>query len=67
LSTVNDILKAVREVVVINERIIALSKQVDRLESSQLELRERVIRIETFIDLVRPAITRRALPPPPDE
>jgi hypothetical protein len=46
-----------------NERIVTLSKQVDKLASSHEELRERVIRIEAFIDLVRPAIARRALPP----
>ena len=67
MSTLNEILQAVRDVVVMNERIVVLTKQVDRLEVSQAELRERVIRLEAFIDVVRPAIARRALHSTPDE
>lgn len=67
MSTVNDVLKALHEVIVMNERIVTLSKQVDRLAARHEELRERVIRIEAFIDLVRPAIARRSLPPPAGE
>jgi hypothetical protein len=63
VTAVNDVLRAIREVVVMNERIVALSKQVDEVQAREVGLRERVIRLEVFIDLVRPAITRRTLPP----
>lgn len=67
MSVVNEILKAVRDVVIMNERVIALSRQVEKLETNQSELRERIIRIEAFIDVVRPAVTRRVLPARSDE
>lgn len=66
MSTLNDVLKAVRDVVVMNERVTALAQRLDRLEASHSEVNDRVIRIETFLELVRPAITRRVLPPPTD-
>jgi hypothetical protein len=66
LSTLNDILKAVHDVVVMNERVTALAQRMDRLEVSHSEITDRVTRIEVFIDLVRPVITRRALPPSTD-
>ena len=66
MSTLNDVLKAVHDVVVMNERVTALAQRLDRLEASHFELTDRVTRIEAFIDLVRPAITRRALPPSTD-
>jgi hypothetical protein len=64
MTAVNDVLRAIREVVVMNERIVALSKQVDEVQAREAELRERVIRLEVFIDIVRPVITRRTLAPP---
>lgn len=66
MSTLNDVLRAVRDVVVMNERVTALAQRLDRLEASHSELSDRIIRIETFIEIVRPAITRRALPPSTD-
>jgi len=66
LSTLNDILKAVHDVVVMNERVTALAQRLDRQEVSHSELSDRVTRIEAFIDLVRPAIARRARPPSTD-
>ena len=66
MSTLNDILKAVHDVVVMNERVTALAQRMDRLEVSHSEITDRVTRIEVFIDLVRPVITRRALPPSTD-
>jgi hypothetical protein len=50
VSTLNEILNAVREVVVMNERVTTLTKQLDRLEEGQADLRDRVIRIEAFIE-----------------
>jgi hypothetical protein len=46
--------------------VTALAQRLDRLEASHFELTDRVTRIEAFIDFVRPAITRRALPPSTD-
>ncbi len=66
MSTLNDVLKAVHDVVVMNERVTALAQRLDRLEASHSELSDRVIRIETFIELIRPAIARRVLPPSTD-
>lgn len=63
MSTLNDILKAVGEVVVMNERVSVLGSHVERLESDDGDLRDRVIRLDAFIDMVRPAVTRRLLPP----
>jgi hypothetical protein len=50
------------QVIVLNERVVVLGRQVDRLEAGHSELRDRVIRIEAVIDMVRPVATRRLLP-----
>ena len=67
MSAVNEILKAVRDVVIMNERVTTLSRQVEKLAADHSDLRERVIRIEAFIDMVRPAVSRRELPAAPEE
>jgi uncharacterized protein YhaN len=63
MSTLQDVLKAVRDVVVMNERVTDLAKQVERLAEQQSELDKRVVRIEAFIDIVKPAVTRRLTGP----
>lgn len=63
MTTLNDVLKAVRDVVVMNERVSNLAKQVERLGEEQGRQNERLIRVESFIDLVKPAVTRRLTGP----
>lgn len=63
MTTLNDVLKAVRDVVVMNERVGALAKQVERLAEEQGRQNERLIRVESFVDLVKPAVTRRLTGP----
>ena len=62
MTTLSDVLKGIREVVVLNNSLAQLAQKVDRLELGQREMLERVVRVESFVDFVRPAITRRALP-----
>jgi len=38
-------------------------KKVDQMDARERDLIERLVRLETFVDFVRPAITRRTLPP----
>lgn len=63
MSTLQDVLKAVRDVVVMNERVADLAKQVERLADQQSDLDKRVVRIEAFIDIVKPAVTKRLTGP----
>ena len=62
MTTLSDVLKGIREVVALNNSLAQLAQKVDRLELGQREMLERVVRVESFVDFVRPAITRRALP-----
>jgi len=61
MTTLSDVLKGIREVIVLNDRLAQLAQKVDRLDMGQREMLERVVRVESFVDFVRPAITRRAL------
>ena len=63
MTTLSDVLKGIRDVVVLNDRLAQLTQKVDRLEMGQREQLERLVRVEAFVDFVRPAIMRRALPP----
>ncbi len=63
MSTLQDVLKAVRDVVVMNERVADLAKQVERLADQQSDLDKRVVRVEAFIDIVKPAVTKRLTGP----
>jgi hypothetical protein len=63
MTTLGDVLKGVRETIALNERVELLAQKVDQMDQRERDLFERVVRIETFIDLMRPAITGRALPP----
>jgi hypothetical protein len=61
MTTLSDVLKGIRDVVVLNDRLAQLTQKVDRLEMGQRDMLERVVRVESFVDFVRPAIMRRAL------
>ncbi|HEY2396812.1 MAG TPA: hypothetical protein VGH81_12680 [Rudaea sp.] len=62
MTTLSDVLKGIRDVVVLNDRLAQLAQKVDRLEMGQRDQLERLVRVESFVDFVRPAILRRALP-----
>ncbi len=64
MTTLSDVMKAVRDVVVMNERVTSLASRLERMDASLGEVRERVIRMEAFFEIVRPIITARALPGP---
>jgi len=66
MSTVGEVLKGLREAILLNDRVERMAKKVDQLDARQSAQLERLVRVEAFIDLVRPAITRRALPPRDD-
>ena len=62
MSLTGDALKTLRDVVLMNEKITRLSASTERLEHEQRNLADRLIRLETIIDLAREATGRRALP-----
>lgn len=71
MSAIGDVLKAVRETIVVNERVSNLSERLDALTARQerafqdhIELRERMTRMESFFEVIRPVILHQALPPP---
>ena len=63
MSLTTDALKALRDVVLMNEKIGRLTAATERLEHDQRNMADRLIRLETIIDLAREAAQRRALPP----
>ncbi|MGH8148215.1 MAG: hypothetical protein ACREPY_18030 [Rhodanobacteraceae bacterium] len=63
MSALADVLKGIRASVALNDRVIELTKRVDKLADQQATLVERVVRVEAFIDIVKPAIQHRMLPP----
>ncbi|WP_297925090.1 hypothetical protein [Metallibacterium sp.] len=63
MTTLGDVLKGIRETIVLSERVEQLTKKVDQMDAHERDLIERLVRLETFVDFVRPAITRRTLPP----
>lgn len=66
MTTLGDVLTGIRETIALTDRLERLTEKVDQMDDRERDLTERVVRIETFIELVRPAITRRALPPGDD-
>jgi hypothetical protein len=67
MTTLGDVLKAVREVIVINERVTTLTSRVDRMDESHADLRDRVVRMEVFFDFIKPMVQKRALSAPDSE
>lgn len=63
MSTLGDVLKGIRATIALNDRVEVLAQRVDRQADQQAILVERMVRVETFIDLVKPAVQRRMLPP----
>ncbi|HEV7122313.1 MAG TPA: hypothetical protein VGN24_02670 [Rhodanobacter sp.] len=55
MSATDKVLDALRQTVLINERIEQLTKAVSKLEDGQVNLRDRVIRIEALIEFGRAA------------
>lgn len=63
MTTLSDVLKGIRETIVLMERLEHLTKKVDEMESRERDLLTRVAKLEAFVDFIRPAIARRGLPP----
>lgn len=63
MSTIGDALKGIRAAIALNDRVVALAQKVDRQADQQAILVERMVRVEAFIDLVKPAVQKRMLPP----
>lgn len=53
MSALDKVLEALRDAVIVNERIAQLSKAVEKLSADQESLRDRVIRIEALIEYAR--------------
>lgn len=51
MTTMADVVKALREVIVMNERVTSLAGAVERLASESVETRERLVRVETVLEL----------------
>lgn len=54
MNTLGDVLKGIRETIVMDERVRALSERVDRMDAQLADTRERLIVIETMLSLLRP-------------
>ena len=59
MSVTDKVLDALRQTVLVNERIEQLAKAVAKLDAGQADVRDRVIRIEALIEYGR---TARRLP-----
>lgn len=64
MSAWADIVKGIRDTIALNDRVAALAAEVDAMDGRAREMSERLVRVETFCDLLRPAAAARlALPP----
>lgn len=63
VSTLGEVLKGIREAVVMDERVRVLSEKVDGMDARLTDARERLVRLETVLSLVRPGNVQRSLPP----
>ncbi|MGH7040534.1 MAG: hypothetical protein ACREFY_00190 [Acetobacteraceae bacterium] len=64
MSLYKEALSALRSVVVIDERLKELLSRVDRLGDELRDVKERLIRLETVIELIKPSgVTLRIAPP----
>jgi len=62
VSFASEAFKTLKEVVLVNERITRLCHAVEQMDHAQRATHERLVRVETFIDLLREARSRRAFP-----
>ena len=64
MSSWADIVKGIRDTIALNDRVTALAAEVKAMDDRLRGQGERMVRVETFCDLVRPAVAARlALPP----
>ncbi len=63
MSFATDALNALKDVVMMNERIERLTSAVEKLDASNRDLERRLVRVEVFLELLEKAASRRALPP----
>lgn len=63
MTTLAEVLKGIRETIVLMERVEQLARKVDEMETRERDLLTRLAKLEAFVDFVRPAIIRRGLPP----
>ncbi len=63
MTTLGEVLKGIRETILLADRLEQLTEKVDQMDARERDMMVRLVRVETFVDFVRPAITRRALPP----
>lgn len=62
MSTPGDVLKGIREAVVMDERVRALSEHVDTLDARLADARERIVRLETVLSMLRQPASSKPLP-----
>jgi len=62
MSFASEAFKTLKEVVLVNERIERLSHAVERLDDAQRQTHERLVRVETFIDMLSEVRKYRAFP-----
>ncbi|MBV8530873.1 MAG: hypothetical protein JO104_06115 [Candidatus Eremiobacteraeota bacterium] len=59
MSLKTDVLKALKDVITMNERIARLERESDKQDTNLLDVRDRVTRVEVFLELLRGAAPRR--------
>ena len=52
MSFVSDLLGTGKLILTLEDRIAAISRRVERLEDAEASMRDRMIRIETMVDLM---------------
>jgi|GEM_PF-1992148 len=63
MTTQGDVLRGVRDVIMLNDRLVELTKKTDRFQAARNEMVQRLVRADTFIDFARARMPRWALPP----
>lgn len=55
VNTLTEVLKGIREAVIMDERVRVLSEKTDRMNEQLLDTRERLIRVETVVGMMVPS------------
>lgn len=65
MSTMGDVVKVLKDVVMMNERIEQLTAITKELERENRDMRERLVRVETIIEIAsrQGGSHQRAIPP----